>query len=117
MEDTIEDYVRNKKLVELEVNYQAKKEFYTTAGGKTYRITEENLIDLIGLSHLAQGADIGVEENNVLSLQAHTAQQITDLLDEIRVYLVAVKTNRFNKREALKAENNHAILQDFDVTL
>jgi hypothetical protein len=113
----IEDHIRNLKLAELEANYVTKKELYTTVGGKTYRITEENLIDLIGLSHLAQGADIGVLENDVLSLQPHTAQQITDLLDEIRIYLVAVKTNRFNKRESLKAETDHVVLQDFDVTL
>lgn len=113
----IEDHVRDGKLAELQANYIAKKETYTTVGGKTYRITEENLIDLIGLSHLVQGADIGVLENGVLSLQTHTAQQITDLLDEIRIYLVAVKTNRFNKREALKVETDHVILQDFDVSL
>jgi hypothetical protein len=111
----LEDHIRNEKLAELEANFLEKKVAFTT-NGKTYRITEENLIDMIGLVQLNEGASIGVLENEVLSLQPHTPAQLNTLLDEIRIYLTALKTNRFNKRESLKAEQDHETIQNFDTS-
>ena len=114
---TIEEYEKEQKLAELEDNFNAVKDTYTTAGGKTYNIDQEHLTDLIGLVTLSQGSDLAVTENDVTTLVPHTAQQVADLLEEIRVYLTGIKTTRFNKRDQLNALNDYESIVNFDVTI
>jgi hypothetical protein len=116
---TVEEQLRKDKIAEVEANFKAVKDTYTTVAGKTYNIDQEHLTDLIGLKALDQGSDLAVEENGVKSLVPHTNIQIATLLDEIRVYLTGIKTTRFNKIQQLEAlgEGDHEQLRTFDTTI
>ena len=112
----LEDYLKEQKLAEIEANYIAAKELLVI-GSKTYRITQENIMDIVGLATLNVGSDLGVMENDSLQLVQHTPQQIKDVLEAIRVHLTAIKTERFTKRETLNSLIDHALIVDFDTSI
>jgi len=114
--ESIESYLKKQKLAELESNYVVAKEFLNI-GPKTYRITNENITDVIGLIALNVGSDLGVMENDQLQLVHHSVDDLKSLLENIRVYLTQLKTNRFNKQIEIDGLVDHELIMNFDVQL
>ncbi len=113
---TVEEYQKEKKAEEIEANYQAVKEIYTD-NGKSYKVSAENLTDIIGLVALNEGSNMAVTENGNTTLVNHTAQDLVDLLNGIRGHFTQIKTTRFNKLQALEALVDHQEIMNFDTTI
>jgi hypothetical protein len=114
--ESIENYLKKQKLAELELNYVSAKSILNV-GSKSYRITYENIVDIIGLISLNIDSDLGVMENNQINLVNHSVDQLKELLEKIRVHLTALKTNRLMKQNELNGLDDHDLIMNFDVNL
>jgi hypothetical protein len=113
----LEDFLKEQKAAEIQVNFEAATQEYTTALGKTYGITHVHQTDLIGLVTLGATSDLAVTENGATTLVSHTPAELSALLEEFRVYLTAKKTSRFNKLQSLEALTDHDAIQNFDTSI
>ncbi|MBL4810569.1 MAG: hypothetical protein JKY43_10995 [Phycisphaerales bacterium] len=112
----LEDKIKAEKLNEIELNYNSVKKFMLI-GSKSYNISQENIVDIIGLIALNEGSNLGVKENDELTLVFHTVAELKSLLDSIRLYLTDIKIKRFDKRKELNNITDHELIVNFNTTI